>query len=276
MTVFQINSPPLGPVTNADSYRQALAGMRTDLDAFGEIEVAALVNHGYETADGYIRRSFHDSPYCRSAEHWVQPTAPLVPMPDAASRTRRVVEAGRSRFFRSLRLGAPVSWLFVIAVLVVLALTTRNVRWSGNQLVAWAVLGSLSFLEHHSGLASALMGSVFPIGRVLVAAVAATLLLRFLCRNPVDWLKAHGLEAWARRVAFAAKWGWSCRGNVLWLFGFPLVALALLTLPFLAKTRNPAGSTHWRRPRRAGRRADAARRPLRWPGGPSRTTRSAM
>jgi hypothetical protein len=103
LAFFHISSPRLplavGPPpveTGIDG--EGLARIRTDLDSFGEIEIALLVNHGYDTADRYVRAYMP-----RLVPGPVVPPQlpkPVVP-PEVASR---VVRAGRSRFYRSIRL----------------------------------------------------------------------------------------------------------------------------------------------------------------------------
>lgn len=79
-----------------------LAEIRTDLDAFNDIEVAALVNHGYDLADRYLRH-YPVSGLCSTDD--VQ-----TPKPDVTGAyAGRVLRAGKSRFFRYLRVGSPLS-----------------------------------------------------------------------------------------------------------------------------------------------------------------------
>lgn len=115
LAFLHISSPPLdGPGLALTLDRDALARLRTDLDAFGEIEVAALVSHGYDTADRYIRRYLGNSPYADLA-YWQPATVLPLPLAAPANRVQRILLVGRSRFFRALKLGAPASWLFTVA-----------------------------------------------------------------------------------------------------------------------------------------------------------------
>jgi len=117
LAFFHIDSRALpGPGLGLNLDHDALARIRTDLDAFGAVEIAALVNHGYDTADRYIRKYLSQPPFVNA--HWVPATAaplPLVPPPEWV---QRVLRAGHSRFFRALKLLAPVSLLFTAVVLL--------------------------------------------------------------------------------------------------------------------------------------------------------------
>ncbi len=111
--------PPAGIQLNCDP--QAVASLRTDLDAFGDMEVSALINTGYDHADRFLKAYLTDSPY--QSDYWNDPP-PIAPRPptdrDAyKSDIARILAVGQSRLFRSLKLWSIPSWLFVIAVLIV-------------------------------------------------------------------------------------------------------------------------------------------------------------
>jgi hypothetical protein len=117
----------------------AVARLRTDLDSFGDMEVAALINTGYYQAERYLRAYFAGSRYSEPANpHWC--TATVVPRPfnkRAADDITSVLAVGQSRVFRSLRLRtwwAIPSWLFtVVAAVAVL-------YFFGDRLVSVAAL----------------------------------------------------------------------------------------------------------------------------------------
>ena len=117
----------------------AVARLRTDLDSFGDMEVATLINTGYYHADRFLRAYFAGSRYSDPANpHWGAATA--VPRPinkRYAGRIPDVLAAGQSRFFRSMRLRtwwALPSWLFtVVAAFAVL-------HFFGDRLVSVAKL----------------------------------------------------------------------------------------------------------------------------------------
>lgn len=80
-----------------------LAGVRTDLDAFGEVEAAALIDRGYETADQYVRSFLRDT--LGSAAWKAEDRRPSLPEPlPSRKRVHRVLRAGSARFLRPLRL----------------------------------------------------------------------------------------------------------------------------------------------------------------------------
>lgn len=80
-----------------------LAGVRTDLDAFGEVEAAALIDRGYETADQYVRSFLRDT---LGSPAWeAEDSRPRLPEPlPSRERVHRVLRAGSARFFRPVRL----------------------------------------------------------------------------------------------------------------------------------------------------------------------------
>lgn len=121
LAYFHIQSPPVtveGPVeTGLD--RHLLARLRTDLDAFSEVERNALINHGYAVADAYVRRYLAVFKPERTDAHWRlegAPEAPPRPPHDLVldEAARRELRVGRNRFFRPLLLGRPASWAFLV------------------------------------------------------------------------------------------------------------------------------------------------------------------
>jgi predicted acylesterase/phospholipase RssA len=121
LAYFQINSPapqlPPGYAPPLDSKERVdgrkLAALRTDLDGFGEVEMEALINQGYDSADRFVRgfmlERFKDDAWKEAA-----PEAPkrLVRGP----RAERIIEAGHSRFLRALAVDAPLSWFVTLAL----------------------------------------------------------------------------------------------------------------------------------------------------------------
>jgi hypothetical protein len=218
LAFFHISSPPPGlpdtepPGLELGLDRDALARIRTDLDGFGDVEIAALVNHGYATADRHIRRYLGDSPY-RNDAYWSQP--PEAPLPLAADpRTERIIEVGQSRFGRALKLWAPASWLFVV---VVVALVTAGLwRIRHSTVSVSRALGWLS--ERAAGAIDAGMPwlgngwtqkplSVGLIVLILLVGVSIWLgVRRILGFNLAEWFHRRGALAWARRASWLAKW----------------------------------------------------------------------
>jgi predicted acylesterase/phospholipase RssA len=97
----------------------AVAALRTDLDSFGDLEVAALINAGYDRADRFIHSYFEGSRYSAPGNsYWKFPAT--VPRPISQlhmGSLPKVLKVGQSRLFRSLRLWSWTSWTFTIAAL---------------------------------------------------------------------------------------------------------------------------------------------------------------
>ena len=116
----------------------AVARLRTDLDSFGDMEIAALVNTGYYQAERFLRAYFAGSRYSEPTNpHWC--TATVAPRPlnkRSEGWITSVLAVGQFRFFRAMRLltwRTIPSWLFtVVAVVAVL-------HFFGDRLVSVAV-----------------------------------------------------------------------------------------------------------------------------------------
>jgi predicted acylesterase/phospholipase RssA len=237
---FHISSDPIA-VENEPSPieppidRKELAKIRTDLDGFGEVEVAALVDHGYLMADRYVRRNFTDSPY-RNDEFWKEKPE----LPDrlaVGEREKKIVHVGQSRFGRALRLKAFVSWFVTLAAVAMLIGAIWTVRRDPVSVVAtfqWLAARAASGLE--SALPIPVSGwtqrkwSVGLLGLVLGGAIALWLLVtRILHFSVAEWLKRKGALTWARRITWLAKWARGTSGNILWFFGGAPLWIALFS-----------------------------------------------
>jgi predicted acylesterase/phospholipase RssA len=247
LAFFHINSPQLsGAGLELDIDPRAVAKMRTDLDGFGEIETAALVNRGYDTADRYLRKHLAGTLYEKNAQaHWVAPERPPVDIGAHRTRAQRIVEVGRHRFFRALRLGAPVSWLFVIALVGAVAALTWNVPVSLRGIVEAASRQLVIAVESaFAWLPGGWTGSAVSLGKLVLwaAAIAALLLL-----IPERIVTAARWLAWLGKMARAYS------GNLLWVLGGLPAVVAIVSsasaaisyvffyLPFRAATRVRTG-----------------------------------
>jgi predicted acylesterase/phospholipase RssA len=247
LAFFHINSPQLsGPGLELEIDPRTLAKIRTDLDGFGEIETAALVNRGYDTADRYLRKYLAGTLYEKSAQaHWVAPERPPVEIGMDKTRARRVVEVGRHRFFRALRLGAPVSWLFVIGLVGGLAFVTWDVAVSFRGLVEGAARELVAAVDTaFAWLPEGWTARTVSLGKLVLWAAAAAALLLVM---PEKVIGAARWLAWLGKMARAYS------GNLLWLIGgLPAVVAAVSSiaaaisyvffyLPFRAATRAGTG-----------------------------------
>lgn len=162
---FRIDSERLTLQPVPEAPREAIARLRTDLDAFGDIEIKALVNEGYVLADQYLRRELAGSPFDPATRpRAAAPPTPWqpvleVPLPLGASaeRVQQILKAGQSRFLRALRVKAPLS--VAATLLTCLAVTAliwlRGWDWaglnaglaaSGAQIAAWAGQGAIGLI----------------------------------------------------------------------------------------------------------------------------------
>jgi len=131
----------LPPIVN----RHLLARIRTDLDGFGDVEIAALANQGYALADAYVRSYLASFVGQWSPEvAWSVPPAYPWPTPgdsrEEQERFTQVVRVGGGRFFRSLGLlghgRTRTVWSF-IPLLLLGGLLAAGLAWGGD-VAAWA------------------------------------------------------------------------------------------------------------------------------------------
>ncbi|NIN71628.1 MAG: hypothetical protein GTO46_06790 [Gemmatimonadetes bacterium] len=220
---FHMTTPPedgdsggLSPHPEA----KAIACIRTDLDAFGDGEIAALVYQGYSLADRFVRRYLGRSPF--ASPNWKP--AERAPLPrmrsdDCPARRfaegleRRVVEAGALRFFRSLKLRAWEAWLFTLALL------------AAAIVAGWEV--HLSLADLLAALGDALERVwPFPENRP-VPVVVWVLGIALLVAWYVLWPKLMRKLGHVRPFVTFVKWGRAVAGNVLWFFGLLPLWLSL-------------------------------------------------
>ena len=243
----------------------AVARLRTDLDAFGDAEIGALVNHGYDMADRYVRRYMTAQ---GDAAAWAKapPVAPK-PLPESKERLDDILLAGRSLFFRALELRMVVSWSFTVAVVlgmvwlvarsrVSLAGALRSVVGVPVSVITTLVddiIGGVSQVLHRMVPAIPELWSPSASERPLVLATLVALAgLAFLVgkvRRPRERLRTGPKARVARRFVTVRKWFRAMSGNVLWVaWGLPAlvaaaasvlaaVAYVFFHLPFMRATR---------------------------------------
>lgn len=250
LVFFRINSlPPAVPGLDPEADSDVLARIRTDLDAFGDVEIAALLNHGYGSADYYIRKYLGNSPYA-DPTCWQPPAGPPVPLAVPGPRLRRILVAARARFFRALRLGAPLSWIFTLAALGGVVWQTLDVRVSVRGMITWLADRATDWVQGViPWLGEEWVNYAGSIGLTILGIFMAVLIVK----GAWPWLIArfrHQYPRVARKFVFAVKWVRSYAANLLWLVGGAPLLIALggaaiawvsylfYSLPFLAKTRN--------------------------------------
>lgn len=270
LAYFHIRSPFIVPPGHqpVDSKlpQDALVHLRTDLDGFGDVEIAALVNHGYDMADRYVRR------YMKTLGEeatWdkAPPRLPKV-LPESGQRIKRILLAGGSRWFRALTLKAPVSWLFTIALLVALPLLAirSHLSLAGVLLrVTEAAVALVTrFVDAIVGGAVWLLSWVLPdLDRGLsttaasnrpgfLALLVGVLGLVFLIKKARPRREALHTGTKGRRLrklVVGTKWIRTLSGNLLWivwqlpllivgsLSGLALISYVFYYLPFVRATR---------------------------------------
>ncbi|MGD2216188.1 MAG: patatin-like phospholipase family protein [Gemmatimonadales bacterium] len=218
MTTPPEDGDPEGLPPHAES--RAIASIRTDLDAFGDGEIAAIVYQGYSLADRFVRRYLAGPPFGSSewkpAEHAPLPRmrsedCPARKFPEG--REQKVIEAGALRFFRSLKLRAWEAWLFTLALV------------GGAVVAGWGIRLSLADI----GVA---IGGVlervwpFPAQRPLPV-VAWVLGVAALIAWYVLWPKLMRKLGEVRPFVTFVKWARAIAGNVLWFFGLMPVWLSI-------------------------------------------------
>lgn len=116
---------------------EAVACLRTDLDSFGDMEVAALINTGYDRADRFLRTYFTQPPYSAAKNPgWnSKPTPPCFISPPDEARVSHVLEVGQSRFFRALSLYSTSAWVFTFALIAIVLYVLGNPRLSVQTMV---------------------------------------------------------------------------------------------------------------------------------------------
>ena len=242
-----------------------IACLRTDLDGFGEVEIAALVNHGYDMADRYVRRYM-----TRAGDDatWAQnpPKAPK-PLPMTKEHLGDVLLVGRSRFFRALRLRVAISWAVTlgIAIGLVTLVARSGISLAGTLHAAVRapvtvvtrmvddIVGGATWALHRTVPAIPEVrtppASERPLLLTVLIAMAAVLFLVAMARRPGKRLRTGKAAKVLRLLATTRKWARALSGNLLWVFwGLPAI-IALVScvlagvsylfyhLPFMRATR---------------------------------------
>lgn len=263
LVYFHIGSPPVephpidspdrfGPPLRLETEARDVAGLRTDLDGFGDTEIAALVNHGYDLADRHVRR---DGARLVRGETEGVPSPPR--RPSSRERARLVLDVGRARFFRALKLRCAVPLVCTIAVAAALIGVVWKANLTLDRIVGAAgsiVTKEIAFLDWLWGLLPGTSQRASS-SRAWLAGLLLLLSLVFLVvmlRRAGPRSKArHPRRSLRRLAATVLKYGRALRGNLLWgVFGMPLLiaigsaAVSLLSyvfyhLPFMRATRIP-------------------------------------
>ncbi len=227
LAYFHMTSPRVGAEGLELGLEPAdLARIRTDLDGFGEVEIAALVNHGYDMADRYLRQYFAGTPYHRP-ELWKPPDAAPMAL-EVDLRVRRILRVGRARFFRALRLSNPISWALTLGGVAWAMWAARSLTVSPKGLVVGLAERSVEAAERWVPFIGAGWAAVAMPAWEMIAAAAVIVVLVVTWRHLLERLTRRGTLEWARRVALLGRAARGYAGNLLWPFGAAPVGLALL------------------------------------------------
>jgi hypothetical protein len=248
LAYFHIAFEPVGSPGNLpllDS--RAISRLRTDLDTFGNVEIAALVNHGYSTADSYLRHYLKDT--FLEQPSWAAATQWPMPLNAADGRLRSILAVGHYSFFRALRLGAFLPYAATLAAIGSIV-ADAALGWPASRrlwtliragLFLWSpwTVGRLWRLWQHLPR---------PFQAALIGAILVSLLALLGLSIPAHRLVRRNRRA-ARGVRSVLKRLRLSAGNILWLTGPVPVTLSVLGsiaawvsylvngLPFLKKTR---------------------------------------
>ncbi|GEM_PF-4659017 len=221
-------------------HAKEIAALRTDLDAFHDIEIDGLVYQGYQLCDRFARchlnlkeEAFRNN----AASPWeAQPPSALASGAEA-DREQKLLRAGHARLFRLMRMYPTTAKLCGIALVAALLLLALFSQWSVNATGIWlgARLGQwLGWpLSRLLGNPLSQRRSLFWLGFLLVG-----LFVLWVCWAHVErWLARKLVHRCGRhphvhqRITRVARRLRLWRRNIFWLFGLlPLVAAMVGTL----------------------------------------------
>jgi hypothetical protein len=203
-----------------ESRAEAISRLRTDLDAFGEIEADALIAHGRLVAQEQVTAYIdpRDFPGLAPPVSGPDPARPT----EAPWRVDRVLAAGRHRFGRALRLGSVPAWTAAALAILALCVDLWNrlpaTRAALETLARAAFLWTPPLWEWVTRLwrdAAGWQRAALPLMPILAIAL---------------WRAAapRAGRKTSRLVGALAKWLRLLVGNALWILGPVPVVLALL------------------------------------------------
>ena len=191
---------------------EAIAHIRTDLDAFGDAEIAALTYQGYALADRFVRRYLKASSF--ATDDWQPARRPPLPLMQPPPKQRRALKVGAHRFFRALILGAVEAWIFTLAAAGAAIYLSWRLRLSLRDILGYLhVVAELLWPFDVDRRIS--------LGLLILAVVAVVAVL-------IAWPKVMDRLRRVRRLVTAVKWARALSGNMLWPFGFLPLWLSLL------------------------------------------------
>lgn len=231
LVYFHINSPPVGK-SNLDlsADPNLLAELRTDLDGFGDVEVNALVNQGYDVTDRYIQKFFK-----KEASKFKQIKLdakkelpkPLTGWEEKKEEVNDVLKAGKLSLFRALKLNIITSWVFTLLLATAIIYTTWNIEISISELINKGMGQIMAWLETSMPFfGTGWTNSLMPLGMLLL--IAALLLIIVIKLKPKleQWMEKN-IPKTFRTYLKIAKLAHRTRANILWLAGYLPVLIAV-------------------------------------------------
>jgi predicted acylesterase/phospholipase RssA len=217
-----------------------LAGMRTDLDSFSDIEAYALMNSGYHAMSqaatgitGFPLRTDQRRPWAfRRLDEPMASDRGAAPGIDA-KRLDKHLRAGHLKFFKVWRLSP---WLLGSAVLIGLVLTAMLGLWAFR---AWQTDPDLSLLSTapaQAGLAwieqtLTLRNLATTLGVLVIGYVALTLFGKKVGKRAGQLLKIRSIAQRAAIGLGVGLIGWIAAGLHLWVFDRLFILLGRLRIP---------------------------------------------
>lgn len=250
LSFFHIRSatPPIDGLQLAVD-RNDIAMLRTDLDSFGDVEIAALVNTGYDSADRYIRKYLSD---LNTGERWRMPDRFPKPL-EESDRTDRIIKVGRSNVFRSVLLKPMIPLVLIAAAMAAYIYLSWEATFSVAGVAQRVNSSILQWVDKSIPFIGGWTEMEISIGQILLA-IGLAIVGGMLTRGRlISFIRERNVGL-ARKIGFVAKWSRSYAGNLLWLFGwFPAIFVGIITLisglgyafmhlPFLKMTRSRARS----------------------------------
>ncbi len=235
LAFFHINSvpiqePDLKPIP--DELKLLIANLRTDLDGFGEVEIAALVNHGHDMADRYLRKYFDKWPH-KDPLRWKPAAKRPIKTCNLGTREMDILKIGQSRFFRALKLNAPVSWIITLFMVGVSIFLTRDLEISVRQLVEGAAQWIVAALQYPLALVFSDWTERTVSVAALITIVALSVSLYLLAKK---WCEKHqvGCIPWIRFLSTQKKHALGLSGHAYWLGSIALTILACVGISLVA------------------------------------------
>lgn len=254
-----------GKVKYLHEARSKIAKLRTDLDGFGDIEIAALEGLGYLTAESRIRCHFNHQPNDKSvtpnltdkdpdysdyigAKQWETPLelikALKVPSPkNDVSKFDKIIHVGRKRFFRIFCF-FPSGWSFLsfgVALIVIYITMTYLLDLPILKLSTTIAITNASLQEVINILLfnlSSVAGMILALGKFLVARnfIALTLISCFLLAS-AKRLKSNHPTIWKWAKAWTGLLFMIIPSFVIYFVGlvtsYALIGFIFFYLPFL-------------------------------------------